>query len=171
MVKYMAYIIPPFSALCSIWLPGILQIYFASTSALMLLQTYTISSPPFRSWLGMEPFPQKPVEAQPRIRVLEPKAKPTPASRVHQPEKISVIDRALDNAKTKYRNTRKDISKRMESMTGEKNNGVAPRLSKAEIEKANAYEKRRAEQIATERELRNRLQKSEFMRKKGDQQD
>ncbi|EEP79021.1 predicted protein [Uncinocarpus reesii 1704] len=185
--KFMLVGMPLISTVAMLFWPAVLQLYFASTGILALVQSYLTTSPGFRKFARLEPLP-KPEPQDPnttgipsRIRVIPttaravPDAQQEPEQQVYPAQKISVIDRALDNVKTGVRDMQKQVKEKMDEMSGNKeetNPDGTPkvsRLSKQELENAAAYEKRRKEQIEMERELRNQRLRQQYTMKNGDQ--
>ncbi|EFW16083.1 Mitochondrial inner membrane protein oxa1 [Coccidioides posadasii str. Silveira] len=187
--KFMLYGLPVISTTAMSFWPAVLQLYFASTSLLALIQAYLVTSPGFRKLAGVEPLPSKAKPVGPnepgasgssgRIRVIPttarvvPEAQQNPEQQVYSPQKVSVIDRTLDNVKQGFRDVQKQVQEKMDEMAGDKTEKnpdgtpkAPPRLSKQELENAAAYEKRRREQLEMERELRNQSLREEYMRKK-----
>ncbi|KAF3479494.1 inner membrane protein OXA1 [Arthroderma uncinatum] len=165
-------------ATMSFW-PGILQLYFFTTGFLSMCQAYLVTSPGFRKFAGLGPLPKTTLfssgssEPQPppsRIRTISTTATSVPEPEAPiQPQKISIIDRAMDGAKSAYRDTVKEAKEKMDSMSGEKSDadsaGRKPRLSKKELESAKAYEDRRKAELRAERELKNQQLRAKYLKK------
>ncbi|KAK2882555.1 hypothetical protein FQN49_000240 [Arthroderma sp. PD_2] len=176
--KAMLYGMPGITlATMSFW-PGILQLYFLTTGFLSMCQSYLMTSPAFRKFARLGPLPMNTPfsgssAAQPppsRIRTISTTATSVPEPESHiQPQKVSIIDQALDGAKSTYRDAVKEAKEKMESMSGEKSDadstGLKPRLNKSELENAKAYESRRKAEIRAERELKNQQLRAKYLKK------
>ncbi|KLJ10600.1 hypothetical protein EMPG_14020 [Blastomyces silverae] len=170
----MLYGLPILSTVCTSFLPGILQMFFATTSVLAIGQSYAFRHPSFRAMTGMAPFPSATVinttVSEPKARILEaqtsnPEQDP---GQIETVPKVSFIDRFITSFQQSISSTRK----KMESYTGqdEKVETYADgtpktRLTKKQLEDAIAYENRRREELAIERETRNKERQMEYRRK------
>ncbi|EEH05408.1 conserved hypothetical protein [Histoplasma capsulatum G186AR] len=169
----MLYGLPVLSAICTSFLPGILQMFFATTSVLAIGQSYAFRNSSFRSMTGMAPFPSRPVTpgvTEPKVRILEARANNSEQSPTHieTVPKASFIDRFLSSFQKSIKSTRK----KMENYTGQNNkvekyaDGTPKaRMTKKQLEDAIAYENRRREELAIERETRNKERQMEYRRK------
>ncbi|EEH42693.1 membrane insertase OXA1 [Paracoccidioides brasiliensis Pb18] len=168
------YGLPVLSTVCTLFLPGILQIFFASTSVLAILQSYSFHSYSFRRALGMAPFPKRPDQSSntptgPKVRIIEaPRDNSTASSHIEQVPKVSFIDRFISSCQ----NSIKDTRKKMEDIVGqnqkvEKFADGTPkvRMTKKQLQDADAYENKRREELALERETRNKERQMEYRRK------
>ncbi|WEW56096.1 hypothetical protein PRK78_001531 [Emydomyces testavorans] len=185
--KFMLYGLPVISTTAMCFWPTILQLYFASTGVIALGQSYLVTSPGFRKLVGIEPLPKRPKPHDPnnpgagasssRIRVIPTTARVVSESQqqksVYTPPKVSIIDRTLDNVKKGFSDMQKQMQEKMDEISGNKSGTnpdgtpkAPPRLSKQELENAIAYEKRRREQLAMEREMKNERLREEHMKKK-----
>ncbi|EZF35796.1 hypothetical protein H109_03406 [Trichophyton interdigitale MR816] len=176
--KGMVYGLPIVTVCTMTFWPGILQLYFLTTGALSVCQTYIMTTPRLRKLVGLGPLPKKPTSedssmpAPSRIQTISKPttSQPTPETHI-PPQNISVIDRTMDGLKSAYKDTVKDVKNKLGEMTGEKEEtdptGRTPRLNKKELENAKAYEERRRAEIRAERELKNQQLRARHMRKRG----
>ncbi|KKZ68853.1 hypothetical protein EMCG_00024 [[Emmonsia] crescens] len=166
------YGLPVLSTVCTSFLPGILQMFFATTSVLAICQSYAFRNPSFRAMTGMAPFPGRPVApgaSEPKVRILEAQtSNPEQPTHIETVPKVSFIDRFLSSFQKSMKSTRKKV----ESYTGqnekvEKYADGTPktRMTKKQLDEAIAYDSRRREEIALERETRNRERQMEYKRK------
>ncbi|EEQ89249.1 mitochondrial Oxa1p [Blastomyces dermatitidis ER-3] len=168
------YGLPILSTVCTSFLPGILQIFFATTSVLAIGQSYAFRHPSIRAMTGMAPFPSPAVidttASEPKARILEvqtnnPEQAP---DQVETVPKVSFIDRFITSFQRSVSSTRK----KMESYTGQNekvetfaDGTPKSRLTKKQLEDAIAYENRRREELSIERETRNKERQMEYRRK------
>ncbi|OAL71397.1 hypothetical protein A7D00_4298 [Trichophyton violaceum] len=176
--KVVVYSLPFATVFTMAFWPGILQLYFLTTGALSVCQTYIMTTPRLRKLVGLGPLPKNPTSqdsstpAPSRIQTISKPvtSQPTPETHI-PPQDISVIDRAMDGLKSAYKDTVKDVKNKLGEMTGEKEEtdptGRMPRLNKKELENAKAYEERRKAEIRAERELKNQQLRARHMRKHG----
>ncbi|OAX77886.1 hypothetical protein ACJ72_07809 [Emergomyces africanus] len=166
------YGLPVLSTVCTSFLPGILQMFFATTSVLAICQSYAFRNPSFRAMTGMAPFPRPPAApstADPKVRIIEARtSNPEQPAHIETVSKVSFIDRFISSFQKSIKTTRQ----KMESYAGqnekvEKYADGTPktRLTKKQLEDATAYENRRREELAIERETRNRERQMEYRRK------
>ncbi|KAI1943651.1 hypothetical protein LOZ66_000235 [Ophidiomyces ophidiicola] len=183
--KLLIYAFPAGTTIAMCFWPSILQLYFASTGTIALLQTYLITSPSFRKFIGLSPLPPKPAtkdEAQSdnsnssRIRIIPttarvvtPQQEQNAGKQIYRPQDASIIDRTIDHVRSGIRDIRKQMQEKMDEVTGEKieknadGTPKAPsRLSKQELENARIYEQTRRAQVEGEREVRNQETRKEY---------
>jgi YidC/Oxa1 family membrane protein insertase len=150
----------------SMW-PSSLQLYFAASSLFGLSQTYLLNSPTVRQGLNLAPLPihggSQAMDPR-RLRLIEDSVKPrAQISETRElPPNVSLIDRWVESAKKPFRNMRNEYREKMSSISGDapaKNADGTPaapsRLSKADLKRAEDYERRRKEEAAFQRSLRN----------------
>lgn len=166
--------------------PAALQLYFASTGAWALGQSYLTHNESFRKWAGLA-IPQRgtrdtfstPDNPSKGLELLEKrladerryfaelqKAKEQPQD---APQKISAIDRWVNKGKKSFENMTADASKKMQEMQGKPTKNpdgsdvAPPRLTDAERKKAEQYEAERQSLEAYAREERNEARRRAHM--------
>lgn len=162
-----------FTIMC-FW-PGLLQLYFVTSGAFALGQSYLITSPAFREKAGIAPLPKpappkEPIEVQARVRTIEDAMK-KPAEAVETPQKISFIDRAIEKAKAGYRETTENMKSSIAEARGEDTSKKAAykapaRMTQEEIKHANEYERRRRYEESYDRQQRNEELREAYLRRK-----
>lgn len=145
--------------------PAALQLYFAASGALALMQAYIINTPATRAMLRMVPIPPQPSaiqveESRVRLRMIQAqtvealKAKQTEIeATVTKEDKRSVIDKMMDNAKKEVSNMKTEMGEKMDQMKGKQTGAnadgshvVKPRLTDAQKREAQAYKVLRDEE-------------------------
>ncbi|PGH04221.1 hypothetical protein GX51_03566 [Blastomyces parvus] len=169
----MLYGLPILSTVCTSFLPGILQMFFTTTSVLAIGQSYAFRHPSFRAITGMAPLSKPTVTttvSEPKVRILEAQtSNPGQAPVEIEPvPKVSFIDRFV----TRFQNSVSSTRKKMEAYAGQNekvekhaDGTLKSRLTKKELKDAIAYENRRRNEIAIERETRNKERQMEYKRK------
>ncbi|PGG95474.1 hypothetical protein AJ79_10042, partial [Helicocarpus griseus UAMH5409] len=174
---------PIVSTIATAWFPAIVQLFFATSSVLAGAQSAVFANPRCRAMLGMDPLPDPSPPGGPdaslskQARIIDVKKNPDAGSQaeseVQQPSKVSFVDRALGSFQDQVKNTRQ----KMVDYAEKKRNGADKpetyadgtpkvRFSKKELERAAEYENLRREELALEREKRNKMKAMEIRRKK-----
>ncbi|KAK2794754.1 Mitochondrial inner membrane protein oxa1 [Onygenales sp. PD_12] len=180
--KILQFVLPTFSVIATSFMPGILQLYFLSSSVFGVGQTYLFTHEKARAVLGMPALPKPPSEArEPRLRLIDVSQRSASADQEPIPApKISLIDRILakiSNTKSELRKEMEQARSKLDAMArerkGEGNNthpdGTSKdRLTKSQKQDAAAYEERRRQELAMEREMRNREAEDEFYRRQAE---
>lgn len=159
--------------------PSALQLYFVATGLFGMGQAYLLSSPVFRQLAGITLA--KPVmsaeeaasQQRTAIRLLADQAelKAKAASQAPPAVEASAIDRAIGSPKAFWKEFRKDIQDKLDSISGSTPTTNAdgspaepPRLSEKDRELAADYEKRRQEEEAWKRDERNHARRQAHMK-------
>ncbi|KAL3478430.1 60Kd inner membrane protein-domain-containing protein [Aspergillus californicus] len=182
------YGMPALSFAFMVFQPGALQIYFAVTAFVGLVQAHMIASKPIRRLLGITmPDPNPPgapggttIDTSRTLRMLEERidierAKLNQSSQApqsqDQPQQISFIDRAINSFKESKNKALQELAAKAKEASGrvpKKNpdgtDAEPPRLSEKDLKLAGDYEKRRKEEEAWKREERNHARREAYMR-------
>ena len=168
--------------------PGIVQIYFLTSSLLNLAITHLIKNKRFRSWYGLAQFPELPkpslsgpgvpTVSSPYVKAAETVGlKLAPSSRVAgktsvssapisatlDTNKPSAIDRMVDSVKDSF----SSFSSSLKSKGKERADAAAAeQKAKKALERAQQYELERRREVETERQRRNEQAKRVFEREK-----
>ncbi|KAK2814184.1 hypothetical protein FQN50_000589 [Emmonsiellopsis sp. PD_5] len=177
--KILQYGLPTLSAIATGFMPGILQLSFLTTSVFGLGQTYLFTHKRARILLGLPALPKAPSQApEPRLRLIDAAQRSAPAD--HEPiqvPKISIIDRILAklaDTKNEFRKemqqARDKVDKMARERAGQKDDkypdGTSKeRLTKSQKEEAEAYEARRRQELAIERQMKNSEARDEYYRR------
>ena len=160
--------LPLISFMFMVWWPGILQIYFATTGALSLGQTYLTTTPKFRELAGIAQLPQpaaKPAQAESKVIDVQPNGK----AGVFTKPKDSFIDRTIDGVKNWFKESRKGMEDMVKQYQGEQEdkdaNALSKRYTKEELQQAKSYSERRKMEAEYQRELINERRREEYRRK------
>lgn len=147
----MTYVFPAISTLFMCHWPGCLQLTFALTSFISLVQAYLFRQPWFRDYLGIQPLPQQTPTPDPSTssyagtltQYQEPSSEPArPAPTGFIGEIKGAASQVMQSAK-------------LRASKMERTNSAGRRHTASELRKANAYEERRRREIITEKsELR-----------------
>lgn len=167
--------------------PAALQLYFVSTGAWALAQSYVTNNNAFRKWMGLA-IPERGVSSSPLdpdypssgLELLErrlaaeqrryaelQKAKSEPQD---SPENISAIDRLMNKGKKTFESMAADAGKKMREMQGKPTKNpdgsdvAPPRLTEAERRQAEQYEAERQSLDAYAREERNEARRRAHLR-------
>lgn len=148
--------------------PAALQLYFAASGALALLQAYIINTPATRAMLRMVPIPPAPspieqeesrvklrmiqeqtVAAMKELRQKQTEMKAAPAKEDNR----SMIDKMVANAKKEVSNMKTEMNEKMDQMKGKPtgvnadgSHVVKPRLTDQQKKEAQAYKVLRDEE-------------------------
>ncbi|KAL2825939.1 60Kd inner membrane protein-domain-containing protein [Aspergillus cavernicola] len=186
MRKLMLYGMPILSFAFMAFFPSALQVYFITTGIFGYAQSCLINHRPFRRFMNIEnpnpqnpsgPSGQNPVDTGRALRLLtaeldaeRAKLAQSQNTAVHE-QKISFIDRAINNIKESKDKLAKEASQKIEEIggTGPKKNpdgttAEAPRLSKKDLKLAEDYEKRRKEEEEWKREERNHARREAHLK-------
>lgn len=161
--------------------PSALQLYFASTGLFAIGQSYLLNHRDFRKWAGMAPLPQHKSSnesvATRRLRLIEDsvRAEVSKAAKEQlqagsQKSQISIIDRVVNGFSDGIKNLRQEVVKQAKELSGGGSDatgspaGPPPRLSQADLQKAQEYDRRRQEEEEYKRQERNHARREAFMR-------
>ena len=144
---------------CSGWLPGIVQVYFVSSTALSYMQVYLMTLPKFREFFYMTRLPK--IEKPKTIDTT--KTKPDP--------NISFIDRTINKFTDSwpYKRIKKYIQDRRErkqtpvvERQEEDKKSVDSGFAQRNFQSARSYDRQRRQEAEDERQRRNRQRKEAF---------
>lgn len=171
----------PIMSFCfmSFW-PSSLQLYFVATGLFGLAQAYFINSPAIRRLLDLTPLPNSssgsaPGAEPPRLRLIEEAEKsreqPQPVSGTRElPADLSLLDRWKASIMKPFKNMSQEMKDSVNKWTGEgtgqKGSDVPARLSKADLQRAEQYERTRRDEEALKRAERNERLLQEAQRRK-----
>ncbi|MCJ1241425.1 Mitochondrial inner membrane protein oxa1 [Varicellaria rhodocarpa] len=145
------YFLPAMSTLITLFMPGALQVTFATTSLASLIQTSLFRQPWFRSTLGISKYipPTPPAAPQTRypgtMSVYQP---PSPVESTES-EKKGVVGGAISEIKGAAKQVMSSARRSVEQRQGAKAGG---RLTAAELRRAKEYEERRKQELEFEKE-------------------
>ncbi|RDW93133.1 membrane insertase OXA1 [Aspergillus mulundensis] len=183
--KFIMYGMPAVSLLFMAWWPAALQVYFLTTGSFGLIQSYLFSSTTFRKATGIALLEKQapaqpsgsttPAEPNRSLRMItemleRENAKIKEARKdLGEKEKLSFVDRAINNIKESKDKLAKETTQKMQEMSGNgpKSNSDGspaepPRLSDKDRKLAEDYERRRKEEEHWKREERNYAKKEAF---------
>lgn len=153
--------------------PAALQIYFTTTSLIGLSQAYLLSSTRFRMFARIDiPNPVLPntaaEETVKKIKTLkqfadEQRSKELADAAQRQEKRISLLDRAMNRAKSSGANVKQGASDWWNKAKGTPS-GPPPRLSEQERKMARDYEKQRAQEEDYKREEMNHLRRQAYLK-------
>lgn len=176
-------------AFMAFW-PSALQIYFCTTGAFALCQSYLLSSHSFRRRFGMEiPSPALAASAGPTqaggketpsrslrliydaIQAEQAKAAKALEEKAAAKANVSVIDRAINSVKEGSSKFKSEMQEKMNEISGQgpvtNADGTPappPRLSEKDQKMAADYDKRRREEEEWKREERNHARREAHLR-------
>ena len=132
--------LPAISALFIMWQPGCLQLTFATTALLALIQSSAFRSPAIRNWLGIQPLPFKPSSEQKQT---------TPYKGT-----ITAYEKPGEEKDEGWGSSWRDLKKKATDVVATRQaskKATTTRLSKSEMAKAKRYEQQRREEIEAEK--------------------
>lgn len=180
MRKFMQNGLPAISFMFMAWWPGVMQIYFATTGALSLFQTYLMTTPAIREFMGLSPMPpvaqaeQDRTVSVGRIRkakdtVIDVKAKKQGGQTAYTASNDSFLGRSMEGMKDTFRETAKWSTDKLEQFKPkEEPEATSPRYTKEELDHAKTYEERRKFDVEQQREMLNAKRRAEYARKMKD---
>lgn len=171
----MRYGIPIFTSACMLGMPGSLQLTFACSSGLSLLQMYLLRQPWCRAFLNIQPLPI-PTTITPNstpstpsyIGTLTRHEPPSPTPALPLPAPKSVLGDAVSTIKGAASKAM-DKAKKFRASAAGGGKSATRRRSEAELRKATAYEQRRQRELVQER-LDSRYAKRERRRERREAQ-
>lgn len=162
----------------SFW-PSSLQLYFAFTGLFGLAQTYFINSPAIRQWLKLTPLPGSSSSSSSsssgsggqRLRLIEVEKEAEPPMSVTRelPADVSRLDRWKTQLMKPFTDMSQEVKTSVNKWAKEKTgseNTLPPRLSKADLQRAEEYERSRREEEIVKRHERNAERKRNSQRRK-----
>ncbi|PLB51881.1 hypothetical protein P170DRAFT_433780 [Aspergillus steynii IBT 23096] len=159
--------------------PSALQLYFATTGLFGLGQAYLLSSSAFRRAAGIaqaQPAmtPEQAASQQRKtIRMLADQLEASAKAANQAPPAVeaSAIDRLIGSPKSYWKNFRKDIDEKLNSISGsapptnaDGSPAEPPRLSEKDRQLAADYEKRRQEEETWKRDERNHSRRAAHLK-------
>lgn len=176
--KAVMYGLPTISFGFLAFFPSALQLYFATTGLFGLGQAYLLSSPAFRKAVGIaqsQPAmtPEQAEQQQRKtIRLLADQlAASSKATKAPSAVEPSAVDRFIGSPKDYWKNFRKDIDEKLNSISGntpptnaDGSPAEPPRLSEKDRQLAADYEKRRQEEETWKRDERNHARRAAHLK-------